>query len=90
MCVFEHGVALIPVNERVVSGEGAGGPAFINTANVLPLNPRMLSTNYGSMWPESVILTPNFMYGVDTVAKKYGELTEKPLKLFLTLRYKGI
>lgn len=70
LCVFEHGVALIPVNERVVSGEGAGGPAFINTANVLPLNPRMLSTNYGSMWPESVILTPNFMYGVDTVAKK--------------------
>lgn len=49
LCVFEHGVALIPVNERVVSGEGAGGPAFINTANVLPLNPRMLSTNYGSM-----------------------------------------
>lgn len=49
LCVFEHGVALIPVNERVVAGAGAGGNAFINTANILPLNPKMLSTNYGSM-----------------------------------------
>lgn len=70
ICVFEHGTALIPVNERVVSGEGDGGSVFINTSKVLPLNPRMLSTNYGTMWQESIVMTPNFVYGVDTVAKK--------------------
>ena len=48
LCVFEHGVALIPVNERAVAGEGAGGNVFINTSNVLPENPRMLSDMYGS------------------------------------------
>ena len=48
ICVFEHGVALIPVNERVLSGNGDGGNVFINTNKVLPLNPKMLSTNFGS------------------------------------------
>ena len=70
ICVFEHGVALIPVNERVLSGNGDGGNVFINTNKVLPLNPKMLSTNFGSTWIESIYLTNNFVYGVDTVAKK--------------------
>ena len=69
-CIFEHGVALIPVNERVVAGSGAGGDAFINTSNVLPENPNVLSDMYGTQWPESVIKTPYYIYGVDTVAKK--------------------
>lgn len=70
VAVFEHGVATIPVNERALAGEGQGGEVFINTSNVLPENPRMLSTNFGSQWIESVEVTPNFVYGVDTVAKK--------------------
>lgn len=70
LCIFEHGVALIPVNERAVAGEGAGGNVYINTSNVLPENPKMLSDMFGSQWPESVIKTPYYVYGVDTVAKK--------------------
>lgn len=70
ICVFEHGVAVIPVNERAVAGEGAGGNVFINTSNVLPDNPKMLSDMYGSQWPESVVKTPYYIYGVDTVARK--------------------
>lgn len=70
LCVFEHGVALIPVNERAIAGEGAGGNVYINTSNVLPENPKMLSDMFGSQWPESVIKTPYYVYGVDTVAKK--------------------
>jgi hypothetical protein len=30
----------------------------------------ILSDMFGSQWPESVILTPTAIYGVDTVAKK--------------------
>lgn len=70
LCIFEHGIALIPVNERAVAGEGSGGNVFINTSNVLPENPKMLSDTYGTQWPESVIQTPYFVYGVDTVGKK--------------------
>lgn len=70
LCIFEHGVALIPVNERTVAGQGSGGSVFINTSNVLPENPKMLSDMYGTQWAESVIATPYYVYGVDTVGKK--------------------
>lgn len=70
LCVFEHGVALIPINERAVAGQGSGGNVFINTSNVLPENPKMLSDMFGSQWKESVIKTPYYVYGVDTVGKK--------------------
>ena len=70
LCVFEHGIALIPVNERALAGYGEGGQVFINTSNVLPENPRIISDTYGSQWADSVIKTPSGIYGVDTVAKK--------------------
>lgn len=70
LAVWEHGVGIIPVNERAVAGEGAGGNVFINTSNVLPENPKMLSDMYGSQWAESVLKTPYYVYGVDTVGKK--------------------
>lgn len=70
VAVFEHGVAVIPVNERAIAGNGAGGNVFINTSNVLPQNPNVLSDMYGTQWPESVVKTPSFIYGVDTVGKK--------------------
>lgn len=70
IAVFEHGVCLIPVNERAVAGRGAGGNVFINTSNVLPDNPKVITDMYGSQWSESVVKTPNYIYGLDTVAKK--------------------
>ena len=77
LCIFEHGVALIPVNERAVAGQGAGGNVYINTSNVLPENPKIISDMFGSQWPESILKVPGrtgdapqYVYGVDTVAKK--------------------
>ncbi len=70
LCVFEHGVALIPVNERALAGEGSGGNVYVNTSNVLPENPKILSDTFGSQWRESIIKTPQGIYGVDTIGKK--------------------
>ena len=77
LCVFEHGIALIPVNERAVAGQGSGGNVYINTSNVLPENPKIISDMFGSQWPESILKVPGktgdapqYVYGVDTVAKK--------------------
>lgn len=67
---LEHGCFLIPVNERAIAGEGDGGNVYINTSNVLPENPRIISNLFGSTWQESVIKTKTGIYGVDTVAKK--------------------
>ena len=77
LCVFEHGVALIPVNERAIAGQGAGGNVYINTSNVLPENPKIISDMFGSQWSESILKvpgrtgdSPQYVYGVDTIAKK--------------------
>lgn len=70
LCVFEHGIGLIPVNERALAGEGSGGAVYINTSNVLPENPKIISDKYGSQWRESIIKTPTAVYGVDTTANK--------------------
>lgn len=70
VCVFEHGVALISVNERALAGEGTSGNIYINTDNVLPENPKILSDIYGSQWRDSIIKTPTAIYGIDTVSKK--------------------
>ena len=70
LCVFEHGICLIPVNERAVAASGSGGQVFINTNNVLPDNPRIISDKYGSQWSESIIKTPYYIYGLDAVARK--------------------
>ena len=70
MCVFEHGIALIAVNERAVAGEGAGGNIYITTSNVLPQNPKIISDTFGSQWKDSIVKTPLGIYGVDTVGKK--------------------
>lgn len=71
LCVFEHGIALIPVNERAVAGQGTGGNVYINTSNVLPENPKIISDIFGSQWAESVLkVQGKYVYGVDTVARK--------------------
>lgn len=70
LCVFEHGIGLIPVNERAVAGEGSGGNVYINTSNVLPENPKIISDTFGSQWRDSIVKTPRGVYGVDTVGKK--------------------
>ena len=70
LCVYEHGIDLIPVQERVLSGEGSGGSMYINTSNVLPETAKNISDTFGSQWKDSIIKTPRGVYGVDTIGKK--------------------
>lgn len=77
LCIFEHGIARIPVNERALAGSGSGGNVYVNTSNVLPENPLIVSDMIGSQWADSIIKVPGnngnsiqYVYGVDTVAKK--------------------
>jgi hypothetical protein len=70
MVVFEQGVALIPINEKMVAGSANGGKAYFTSLGVLPDIVNPLSTNYGSAWKDSVLKTPDWVYGVDATAKK--------------------
>lgn len=74
--VFEHGLALIPIQERAIAAQGSGGMAYINTDEILPNTPNIISESYGSTWADSVIITPQdgetsiAIFGIDTYAKK--------------------
>lgn len=70
LVVCEHGVMLVPINERALVSEADGGPIVVNNTNVLPENPKIISDTYGSQWEESVISTPYGIYGVDASNKK--------------------
>lgn len=74
ICVFEHGIARIPVNKQAVVEQVTAGANQVITHNVLPEAPIILSDMFGSQWADSVLKTPGnakqYIYGVDTVAKK--------------------
>lgn len=86
LVIFEHGIGLISVNERSVAASSASGHAYINTSNVLPEHPRIISETYGSQWPDSIIITPAdgdipvSVFGVDTVAKKIWQISGGNIK----------
>jgi len=58
ICIFEHGVARIPVNKAAVAQHVAAGANQLITSNVLPEAPIILSDMFGSQWADSVIKTP--------------------------------
>jgi len=58
ICVFEHGVARIPVNKQAVAEQVAAGGNQLITHNVLPEAPIILSDMFGSQWADSVLKTP--------------------------------
>lgn len=45
---MEHGIIMIPVNERAMMKNTSGENIYINTDNVLPKNPKVLSNTFGS------------------------------------------
>lgn len=71
LVVFEHGVGLIPVNEKVqVNNSEGDNEIYINSNKVLPERPIMLSKTFGSQWKDSIVKSERFIYGVDTVGKR--------------------
>ena len=70
IAVMEHGILQIPVNERAMMANASGENVYINTETVLPKNPKVLSNTYGSIWADSIVKTPRYIYGIDTVGKK--------------------
>lgn len=86
VCVYEHGIDLIPINERAMSGEGSGGTVFLKSDLVLSDTPNNISDIYGSQWKDSIIKTPNGLYGVDTVAKKIWLFNGSALQIISDLK----
>lgn len=93
ICVFEHGVARIPVNRQAVVEQVAAGANQLTTHNVLSEAPIILSDMFGSQWADSVLKTPGkagnarqYIYGVDTVAKKIWRTDGQSLECISDMR----
>ena len=68
--VFEHAIALAAVNEKALIPTDDGTQIAVGAVKPLATTPVMISTDFGSQWPESVCKTDSYIYGVDTVGKK--------------------
>ena len=69
LCVFEHGIGILPVNQQALIQTQAG-ELSLGAAGVLKSNVSLISGDFGSIWADSIIKTNLGVYGVDTYAKK--------------------
>lgn len=81
LVVFEHGIGILPINERVQVAGGENSQVYLNSNNVLPERPIMISKTFGSQWKDSCVKTEFYLYGVDTVAKKIWRTNGKQIEL---------
>lgn len=70
LIVFEHAIALAPVNEKALLQTTEGQSIHLYGSEVLQKQLTLISDIYGSTWKDSIIRTPRGLYGVDTYAKK--------------------
>ena len=70
LCVFEHGIAYIPVNEKALITTQSNSEIYINSKDVIPDTPTILSDKFGSQWADSIVASPYFVYGIDTSTQK--------------------
>ena len=77
LCVFEHGVGVIPINEKALIQTSTNQSVHMYGAGVLQNQISLINPDYGSTWPESIIKTDIGIYGVDTHSKKIWRCTER-------------
>ena len=75
LCVFEHGIGILPINEKALIQTDTDQSIHMYGAGVLQNQISLISPDYGSIWPESIVRTPIGVYGVDTYAKKIWRYT---------------
>ena len=75
LCIFEHGIGVVPVNQQALMATTTGQSIHLYGAGVLQSKVSVVTPDFGSIWPESIIKTPIGVYGVDTHAKKIWRYT---------------
>lgn len=80
VCVFEHGIVKLAINQQTPISQNPEEPVFVNSNNVLPENMIVISDTIGSQWKDSIIKTDAYIYGVDTHAKKIWRFSQNGLE----------
>lgn len=76
LCIFEHGIGVVPVNQQALMATTTGQSIHLYGAGVLQSRVSVVTPDFGSIWPESIVKTPIGVYGVDTYAKKIWRYTQ--------------
>lgn len=79
--IFEHAIALASVNQNALIPTDDGTKIAVGAIKPLSSTPIMISTDIGTQWSESVCCSQNYIYGVDTVAKKIWRTNGQTLEL---------
>ena len=65
-CVFEHGCGIVPINEKALLSTAQGQSIHLYGSQVIQSQVTIVSQDYGTTWEDSIVVTPNGIYGVDT------------------------
>ena len=84
--IFEHAIGIAQVNQNAFIPTDDGTKIQIGAQNVLPETLTMISTDYGTQWPESVCCSSYYIYGIDTVAKKIWRVANNSLEVISDLK----
>lgn len=78
--IFEHGIGLLPVD--ISKKTTSDYTAYLPSQKILPAQIQILTSDYGSMWKDSVlkIQDKEIIVGVDTIAKKIWMLSNNGLE----------
>lgn len=63
--IFEHGVGITSIEQRIETGSDAGGPIFAKPDTVLPPAIGYLSHTIGCQDIKAILQTPSSLYGID-------------------------
>ena len=75
LCIFEHGIGIVAVNDQALLSTQSGQSIHMYGAGVLQNKITVISPDFGTIWQDSIIRTPKGIYGVDTTAKKIWRVT---------------
>ena len=64
LIIHTHGLEVISINERVLTGQSAG-PVYAQGLDFLPPTGRIVSAELGCQHPQGVCVTPAGVYGLD-------------------------
>lgn len=65
LVIFEHGIGVAPIEQRVETANDLAGGVFIQPSDVLPPKLGIASAEIGCQHPKSIVQTPSAIYGVD-------------------------
>lgn len=77
LTIFEHGIGLMPIEERILTGQDSAGPVYALPSTVLPATMSFISRQIGSQNPRSIVQTPSAVYGIDVEKRKIWQFRDK-------------